>query len=202
MAKGSEFERSICKLFSLWWTDQQDDSVFWRTSQSGGRATVRRRKGKGTRGHVGDVTATDPDGVPFTNLITLELKKGYSTCSVAQIVDRPQRLKQQGFEAFLEQAMTAADNAGTPYWGLIHRRTGKEIMIYLPNELIEKLGEMGCHLGRYGFIVIAPVRLKDGRWAKVEFTGTRLSAFFAGVDPQDIRTLSRQFAKASRREKG
>ncbi len=60
MPKGSNFEREICKLLSLWWTNDKRDDIFWRTSGSGARATTRSKTKQKTFGQYGDVQATDP----------------------------------------------------------------------------------------------------------------------------------------------
>ena len=74
--KGSKFERSMCKLLSIWWAGRDD--IFWRTSQSGGRATERKKKGLATAGSYGDMTAIDELGRPFDDFFVMEFKKGYT----------------------------------------------------------------------------------------------------------------------------
>ncbi len=76
--KGFGFERLIAKKLSKWWTDNKRDDIFWRTSGSGGRATIRSRQGKQTSGGYGDLMALDEIGKPFENYFLLELKCGYS----------------------------------------------------------------------------------------------------------------------------
>jgi hypothetical protein len=76
--KGSGFERSICKQLSKWCSNGKSDSIFWRTSTSGARATVRARKGLETPNSYGDVCAIDPIGAPLIDLVSIELKRGYS----------------------------------------------------------------------------------------------------------------------------
>ena len=44
-AKGSSFERLICKELSLWITGGEHQDVFWRSAMSGGRSTVAMKKG-------------------------------------------------------------------------------------------------------------------------------------------------------------
>lgn len=141
MAKGSSFERLICKELSLWWSGGTRDDIFWRSSNSGGRATVRGRQGKGTFGHCGDVAAVDPIGLPLLKTVTLELKRGYSKCSVADLLDEGKGRKPTEFEGFLVQAREAAARAGTPFWMLIQRRDSKQAVVFMPIELYAKLRE-------------------------------------------------------------
>jgi hypothetical protein len=61
-AKGSQFERDVCRKLSLWVTYGQDDEVFWRTAGSGSMATNRRKAGKKVGAHEGDIGAVKPAG--------------------------------------------------------------------------------------------------------------------------------------------
>jgi len=87
--KGFNFEREICKELSFWWTGNVRDDVFWRTSQSGGRATTRLKHGKTTANSDGDVAAIDPVGQPFIDRCFVEIKRGYSDeVSILDFIDR------------------------------------------------------------------------------------------------------------------
>ncbi len=77
MAKGSNFEREISKELSLWASDNQTDAIFWRSEQSGGRATIRAKHGLKTPNSAGDIAFIDPIGKPLLDVFVLELKKGY-----------------------------------------------------------------------------------------------------------------------------
>ena len=63
--KGSSYEREICRLLSLWWTEGVSDDYFWRTAGSGAMAKTRSKVGKKTHGHYGDIQAVHPDGEPL-----------------------------------------------------------------------------------------------------------------------------------------
>lgn len=54
-SKGNSFEREICKKLSLWLSNDKMDDVFWRTSNSGGRYTSRKKVGKTTENQIGDI---------------------------------------------------------------------------------------------------------------------------------------------------
>lgn len=81
MGKGGEFEREISKFLSLWWTNGDRDDVFWRTSASGARATVRAAVFKQTNYEYGDITFTDPVGKALLDLMIIEAKRGYTNTS-------------------------------------------------------------------------------------------------------------------------
>ncbi len=136
--KGSRFERDICRLLSEWVSGGKRDDLFWRTSMSGGRATIRSRGGKETHGQYGDITATHPKGRKLTKLVTIELKCGYTKASLMNLIDHE---KNEGsiWWGFLEQASTAAKKAGTPYWWLIVKQNYCIPMLYMPTAMADRL---------------------------------------------------------------
>lgn len=89
--KGSQFERDISKLLSKWWTGGERDDVFWRSQQSGGRATQRAKKGKGTANQQGDIQAMDPIGQPLIDRVCVELKCGYPKFGIDCLINSSQR---------------------------------------------------------------------------------------------------------------
>ena len=72
--KGGGFERLICHELSLWISKGERDDLFWRSSLSGGRATVAFKKGGQNRTQCGDITAIHPDGNRLTNLYLISCK--------------------------------------------------------------------------------------------------------------------------------
>lgn len=73
-AKGSQFERDVCKKLSLWITHGKKEDCFWRSAMSGGRATVGRKQGKDHARHAGDISATSPEGHVLTDNWYVECK--------------------------------------------------------------------------------------------------------------------------------
>lgn len=73
-SKGTAFEREMCKTLSLWVTAGKRDDVLWRSSISGGRATVAARKGKNLHHVSGDICAVHPDGAPLIEAFFIEAK--------------------------------------------------------------------------------------------------------------------------------
>jgi hypothetical protein len=61
-SKGGGFERQMCRAWSLWWTGDKRDDIFWRTSGSGSRATTRAKRGKADKWNHGDMRPDDPEG--------------------------------------------------------------------------------------------------------------------------------------------
>jgi hypothetical protein len=131
-AKGAAFERDICRQLSLWWTSQQRDDIFWRTPQSGGRATHRAQKNKGTAGHYGDIMAVDPIGNPLLKFMTFELKHGYGGASAMDLLDGgPKSL----WRAWIIGAMRVCEDARSRYWAVIARRHCRKTVICYPSDL-------------------------------------------------------------------
>lgn len=78
--KGASFEREICKKLSLWFTEGEDLDAFWRTKNSGGRATVRnKRKQNVVLEEYGDLQSDSDNGKVFCQFFCCELKTGYAT---------------------------------------------------------------------------------------------------------------------------
>jgi hypothetical protein len=71
--KGGTFERKICVKFSLWLSAGKLKDLFWRSSMSGGRATITLRRGEVNR-QAGDITATRPEGHALTDRFLFECK--------------------------------------------------------------------------------------------------------------------------------
>lgn len=83
-AKGSAFERDVCKQLSLWVSKGKHKDLFWRSSMSGGRATVHRKKGANVR-QAGDITAVTPAGHALTDAWYIECKH-YKSIDLPQFI--------------------------------------------------------------------------------------------------------------------
>jgi len=137
--KGAEFEREVCKELSLWWMDGKRDDVFWRTSNSGGRATVRRKKSKSTFGQNSDVQAIDPIGQPLIDVMLLELKCGYSESSFIDWFDGKGHVWLDWITKIEEEAF----ESGTPYWGIVWKRKYKKATVTMPLLFYNEI-RIGC----------------------------------------------------------
>lgn len=139
-SKGSRFEREFCKKLSIWWSDGEADDLFWRTSQSGGRATTRRKKGKTTRGHAGDICATDEVGAPLLKFLCFELKRGYNRHTLHDLIDKPAGAAEQEIEKWVVQARAARTLSGAKYWVVVTQRDRREPLLVVPSGLLSLLG--------------------------------------------------------------
>lgn len=189
MAKGSAHEREFCKKLSLWWSDGQDDFVFWRTDASGGRATSRARKGLKTNGRCGDLCAVDERGQPLIKLITFELKRGYNSVTPTDLIDcdKPctNNKKAPRFGDFVKQTEEAAERAGTPYWMLVHRRDKRKEMVYMPMTLFRALDSAPS--STIGLLDSTKISTQQG-----VIIGIELVCLLEGVEPEHIRKLARK----------
>lgn len=138
-SKGSVWERKFCKKLSMWWSNEERDDLFWRTSQSGGRATSRTKKGKRTYGQYGDINSTDPISKPFTDLFTVELKRGYNAHTPYDLIDRGLMAAPKQWEQWIEKIIQTSLNANTPAWMIVHRRDRREPIICIP-DIVKDVG--------------------------------------------------------------
>jgi hypothetical protein len=195
MAKGSDYERSVCYDLSRWWTGKPDQLVFWRSSNSGGGATVRHRKGISNKSHAGDITAIEPTALPFTRAITVEVKRGYNRKKgqrgdVHDLLDQTRQAPSL-FEQWICQAIAAKERAESRYWMILHRRDQRKAMVYFPSLLYANLSVCGCWDGplRPPFLSMTTrVRLPGGT-QNISVVGMSWDRFLFSVDPNDIRRL-------------
>jgi len=185
--KGSSFEREICKQLSLWWTDGQDDAVFWRSTTSGARAKVRSRVGKDTFGQYGDIQATNPIGQPLLDVCTIELKRGYGKASIADVLDAGPKAAKHPWEKWVEQAEEDSRNARTPHWMLITKRDRREAIVFMP---------VGFHdeLAKDGYRIWQACPGLTLRLCTNMIIALSLSEFLRLVPPDSIKTLAEECA--------
>lgn len=178
--KGSQFERQICKQLSLWWTVGERDDIFWRSSQSGGRATQRMKFGKKTFGSYGDVAAVDPFGQPLLEYWTIELKRGKSHGSPWELLECTGEC--QKFEQTLAQVYRSHIHSGSEGWLLICKKDFRHAMAYIDWRTISRFGE--ClkqpHV-RYGVRVVI-----DRKPVILHFAGMRLDGLLKRLKPSWI----------------
>ncbi len=190
--KGGSFEREVCKLLSLWLSEGEDDDLLWRSSNSGGRATIRGRKGKQTT-HVGDITETKPAGRAITRLVTTEIKRGYTKFTIADLFDKNPRMVMQEVEKWLDQVLTAQRMAGTPFWMLIQRRDQRVALIYLPAALFKELTQ---HLFVPALYPVVQIMTRVGKAEKVHrIVCLQLDVFLANVTADKWKEVSKRYRK-------
>ena len=189
--KGSSYEREVCTLLSNWWCGRED--VFWRSSGSGARATVRGKKNRKTAGQHGDVCATDPCGEPLIDLLTIEIKRGYSSFSFQDLIDRQETSALQWWEKTVEQAIMSHELAGSFAWLLIVRRDRRVPLVFMPWVLRRTLTEVGVEVLDDVPEVQMRVEVRDekklGDWHTI--TGMLLTDFLRIVKPEHVKKLAK-----------
>lgn len=183
--KGSRFEREICKLLSCWWSkeicNKQRDDIFWRTSISGGRATIRAKKGKETFGSQGDVTAIDPIGCPLLKVFTIELKRGYSNLSITDLITK----QKSKLLDFIQQAKKQKELTKTPFWLLILKQDHQLPLAFIPFSFFEKLHQKEDTVQlRVPCLLV----LFDNNMVVV----TKLETLLAFINPKDIIKIANE----------
>ncbi len=139
--KGSSFERKICKEFSLWYSghilNENRNDIFWRTSGSGARATVRSRIGLSTSDSYGDIQAIHTCGKVFTEKFLIEIKRGYSNqiCVLCFIDSKNTNIIQK----WLDKATKELNISKRKEVLLIFKRDRKETCICLSKNVFDLL---------------------------------------------------------------
>lgn len=189
MGKGADFERTICNQLSEWWSGGTRTDIFWRSSNSGGRATVRGRKGKKTFGHYGDVSAVDPIGAPLLQLFAIEIKRGYAAAHLHALLDRPNNAAQQEWEKWIEQAMTSSFQSGSISWLIIARRDKRNAIVVLQHPIADELNLL--HIGEQ-FQMNLNVRLWLKNRVPLELFAMPFESFLEQADPKEVKELLEQ----------
>lgn len=180
--KGSKFERDMCRRLSLWWTpaDPTDD-VFWRSSQSGGRATVRARKGKRTAGSYGDIVAMDLVGEPLLKVFTLELKRGRSHGEPGDLLDCNASPDCHKWIKTMEQARGSHEDAGSFSWLIISQRDFRRAAVFFPSSLLRPGQPLFAARKKLLRPPVFRYRIEQG-----DFMGMTLDKFLEAVHPSDL----------------
>ena len=181
-AKGSTFERDICKRLSLWWTDNDRDDVFWRTSGSGARATTRAKQNKTTYGQCGDIQATDPIGDPLMKVFAIEIKRGYPNATLSNAFDAAPKSKPQIID-FIKQAMKSQNDSDAISWMLIHKRNRRQTTVLVPRTILEYI-----HPQFFDDMSVIQIELLL-KEQSINVVQCCLDDFLEWLEPDDIRNL-------------
>jgi hypothetical protein len=184
-SKGSSFERDICRQLSLWWSYGQRDDLYWRCAGSGAMAKTRSKVGKNTFGQYGDIQATDPIGQPLLDVFTIEVKRGYSSASFMNMLDKPDSAAMQVWESFFQQVSQDSKNAKSKSWMIIWRRDRKQALVYMPMTIISS--PLGMYIKLTFPHLKGKVELKDGTLLRVFIC--KLDDFLDHIKPCHIESL-------------
>lgn len=165
-AKGSSFERIICKQLSLWVSSGTHEDCFWRSAMSGGRATVALKTGKQLRRQAGDITATAPEGEPLTSKFFVECKH-VRNLALESFIMRDKGLLAE----FWRTATREAKNHGRAPMIIARQNRCADILITTTKSLrCPKAKPIFTHRSGYGVWLLSEV-LTDS-FAEVELRGS------------------------------
>lgn len=181
--KGSNYERIICKSLSAWWSNDPDnDDEFWRSSQSGGRATTRAKKDKETKGHAGDIVATGKYGRRFLKHIAVEIKAGYNNVPNATITNcmtSKESFRTWTLIDWIKQVKRSQKMSKSAHWIIIHKLDRREPLVYVNWSLFRIIKTLLRSTKFTGHVTL-PVK---GKVTKVGYL--KLSTLYK-VDPREL----------------
>jgi len=188
MGKGDQWEREVSRTLSLWWTNDEEDDVFWRVRASGARATTRRKQGKNTANQEGDIMAVDERGLPLTRLCVIELKKGYSDCEMLDLLDKQPGKRLPILGQFIKQVSdNCFDERGRLLKNpvLILKRNRKQSLIFLYASLFDGLRTLLDDVDR--------IQVNTSTTEYHEFTCMRFDDFLEKCGPLSIIDMEKTF---------
>ena len=134
--KGSSFERKVAKELSLWWSHGERQDIFYRTHSSGAIGTIHNKTTKGNYStECGDIMAIDPVGQAFTDVFTLELKRGYQY----DIIDFLHPTKKNMLFKFWSQVEADRKKSGSMFSMLILKQDRKPTLVMITSECLSVL---------------------------------------------------------------
>ena len=143
-AKGSAWERDVCKALSLWLTKGQRPDILTRNVLSGGRFTNALRKDSNEKGMPGDVMAAHPLAFKFNFLV--ECKHLNSLSLEAYLFDHDDR---SPLAHIINQARQHAAKAETPlHFMIVAKQNQKPPLVFVDNLILEFMQD--AHKNRRG----------------------------------------------------
>ena len=130
-AKGSGYERTICKFLSKWLNGKEKPYVWWRSPSSGGLATITAQNPNLT----GDIIAVLPEGNFFTDVFSIEIKSGYPKSSFHKFF---KKLKNNEILQFWEQSKHDASKSNKEPM-VIWKKDRKEPLVFVTENVVLKL---------------------------------------------------------------
>tara|TARA_R100001530_G_scaffold1886_1_gene3229 strand:- start:10006 stop:10530 length:525 start_codon:yes stop_codon:yes gene_type:complete len=129
-AKGAEFERWVCKQLSLAISNNKRDDIFWRSAMSGGRATIKFKKGEENIAQVGDISGIDSIGSKFLERYVIECKRYRIVHLESLFYGKP---KKDSVLEFWKQVEKDADNCNKEPI-LIVKENGKDPLVFVEDD--------------------------------------------------------------------
>lgn len=102
--------------------------------------------------------ATDPIGDPLLDLAVISLKNGYPKVHAMAFIDRPNKTIRNEFEEWRKEIRKCWKESGAYTWMIIHQRTGRAKVVYMPRRLYSRILFVAKKLWNYEAL------FKDTRW--------------------------------------
>lgn len=131
-AKGSSFERYISKELTKWLTGEEKPYAFWRTSNSGGLATINSMY----EDFSGDITGITNEAKKFTSKFNIELKNGYPSASLDNLFKNN---KNENYKDFWIQCTRDAEKSKKEPILIFKKKGSYPILIGINEKTFENL---------------------------------------------------------------
>jgi len=175
-AKGSQWERDISRFLTKWVTGKEKPLVFWRTPGSGSFVT-----NKVSTDASGDIISILPEGRFFTDIISCELKIGYSD---VDLFKHFKNTKNNILESFWNQCLRDASQVNK-HGMLIYKKKGYNAIVGIENDLMCLLKQQ-IELPKsitVTFDKLSPLVLFD------------MEVFFTTILPNHIMNIDKKYIK-------
>jgi len=144
-AKGSGYERDICKMLTEWLTGKSKPYVWWRSPSSGALATITAQNPNLT----GDIIAVLPEGHFLTDIFSIEVKVGYPSSSFNKFFSD---CKNNEIEQFWKQACNDSSKSNKEPM-LIYKKDRKEPLLFIKEKvknLFDGLDDLNYFMLKFG----------------------------------------------------
>lgn len=168
-AKGSGWERDICRFLTKWVSGQEKPYIFWRTPGSGSFVT-----NNVSTDASGDIISILPEGRFFTDIISCEAKIGYDEIDLFKHF---KDVKNNTLESFWCQCIRDA-NKSNKYGMLVYKKSGYKPMVGVDDRLINEL-----HMKLPKSIVVF---FNESLPKMVLFD---MESFFNSISPENIKNI-------------
>ena len=178
-----------CLTVKTYKSNDYASEVIIRTKD--GRATVRAKVGRTTAGQYGDVAAIDFDGLPLLELMTMELKRGYSKNTIQDLVDNKETSAVQVWEKWIHQTITSATLAGSKSWLMVVRRDRRDTIVFFPTQFYEFLKTKTCFQNQpVPFLRLQTKIKQDDKTDLIDCVLMRWKNWKRGIKPSILRKLT------------
>jgi hypothetical protein len=175
--KGAGFERDMCRFLSRWVTNNERDDLFWRSSNSGGRATVAMKKGEVLEYSQSDIAPTHKLAYDLLERFSIECKF-YADLHLQDLpFDRKSNIAE-----FWNQARRDASRVNKRAM-LIARQNRKPTLIGLSQSAYNEIRDKNLRKVRAGLFPHAIISTRH------DLVLLDMEMFFQCFTPEQLRTL-------------